>query len=62
VTTEDLEGIIQSIIKANKNLGTSMKSSDWELIGTDIKSLQELINLLEKEIDENGIEKNEINE
>ncbi len=47
-TTEDIDGIIQSVIKANKNLSQSMESNDWELMGTDIKKLQELIDLLEK--------------
>lgn len=56
VTTEDLDGIIQSIIKANKNLNASLKSGDWELIGTDIKSLQELIGLLEKKNEELSVE------
>lgn len=49
-TTEDIDGLIQSIIKANKNLSTSMNSADWELMGTDIKTLQELINSLEIEV------------
>ena len=49
-TTEDIEGIIQSIIKANKNLSESMNSNDWELMGTDIKRLQELISLLEEQV------------
>ena len=48
-TTEDIEGLIQSIIKANQNLTESMDANDWELMGTDVKKLQELINLLEKE-------------
>ena len=49
-TTEDIEGIIQSIIKANENLSESMNSNDWELMGTDIKRLQELISLLEEQV------------
>ncbi len=48
-TTEDMDGIIQSIIKANNNLNKSMDSKDLELIGSDIKKLQELILQLEKE-------------
>ena len=46
-TTEDLDGIIESIIKANKNLTNSMNSKNWEIIGSDIKTLQELIDKLE---------------
>ena len=48
-TTDDLDGIIESLIKANKNLSKSMDSKDWNLIGTDIKNLQDLINKLEEE-------------
>ena len=46
-TTEDMDGIIESIIKANKNLSNSMNSKNWELIGSDINALQELIDALE---------------
>ena len=48
-TTEDLNGIIESIIKANKNLSNSMNSRNWEIIGSDINYLQDLINKLEVE-------------
>ena len=48
-TTDDLEGTIEAIIKANKNLTNSMNSKNWELIGSDIKALQELINKMEKQ-------------
>ena len=61
-TTEDINGLIQSIIKSNNNLTTSMESSDWELIGTDIKRLQELINSLEEQVEkENVIEEDNNN-
>ena len=46
-TTDDIDGTIQSIIKANKNLTNSMNSKNWEIIGSDIKTLQELIDKLE---------------
>ena len=64
-TTEDLDGIIQSLIKANKNLNNSMNSKDLELIGSDIKKIQELITLLEKEHEKQKMkekENKEINE
>lgn len=48
-TTDDLDGIIESLIKANKNLSKSMDAKDWNLMGTDIKTLQDLINKLEEE-------------
>lgn len=50
--TEDIEGLIQSIIQANKNLSESTTSNNWELMGSDIKYLQNLINSLEKIIKE----------
>lgn len=45
--TETIEGLVSSIIKANKNLEQSSDNSDWEMIGKDMKKLQELINKLE---------------
>ena len=61
-TDEDIDGLIQSIIKANKNLTQSMNANDWELMGTDVKTLQELINELEKqENEEKKKEKNTTN-
>ena len=46
--TEDIEGLIDAIIKANDNLTESNNSNDWELMGSDLKRLQELINSLEE--------------
>lgn len=46
--TEDIDGLIDSIVKANKNLSESTGNNDWELMGTDIKKLQSLIESLEK--------------
>lgn len=47
--TDDIDGLIDSIIKANNNLSESTKNSDWELMGSDIKKLQSLIESLEEE-------------
>ncbi len=47
--TDDIDGLIDSIVKANKNLSESTNNNDWELMGTDIKKLQSLIDSLEKE-------------
>ena len=47
--TDDIDGLIDSIIKANKNLSESTSNNDWELMGSDIKKLQSLIDSLEKE-------------
>ena len=48
-STDDLDGLIDSIIKANKNLSESTENNDWELMGSDIKKLQSLIDSLEEE-------------
>ncbi len=46
--TEDIDGLIEAIIKANKNLTESNQNNDWEMMGKDVKKLQELIDSLEK--------------
>lgn len=46
--TDDIDGLIDSIVKANKNLSESTGNNDWELMGSDIKKLQSLIDSLEK--------------
>ena len=50
--TEDINGIIDAIIKANHNLTDSNDRNDWEMMGSDINALQELINELEKMMEE----------
>ena len=55
-STEDIEGMIQAIINKNKDLTESSERSDWEMIGSDLKELQGLIESLEK-----MVEKNELN-
>ena len=54
-STEDLKSMLEAIINANNNLKQSSDSNDWEMIGSDIKNLQELIDSLEKMMDENDI-------
>ena len=46
--TDDIEGLIQLIIQANKNLEQSTQNNNWELIGSDLNELQSLIETLEK--------------
>ena len=45
---DDIDGLIESIIKANKNLSQSSENGNWEMMGKDIEKLQALINSLEK--------------
>ena len=46
--TDDVEGLIEAIIKANQNLTESNNNNDWEMVGKDIQKLQELITSLEE--------------
>ena len=46
--TEDVEGLIEAIIKANENLTNSNNNNDWEMMGKDIQKLQDLITSLEQ--------------
>lgn len=59
--TEDIEGLIEAIIKANNNLTESNQNGDWEMMGTDIKKLQELIQSLEKAKEEQDKDQEEQN-
>lgn len=58
--TDDVEGLIETIIKANKNLTESNKNNDWEMIGKDIQKLQNLIDSLEKVKEKEDKEKKEM--
>ena len=44
---EDIDALIDSIIKANSNLKESLDSNDFEMIGKDLSSLESLIEQLE---------------
>lgn len=52
IETDNIEDLIEEIIKANNNLTQSNESNDWELIGQDIDRLQTLITELEKLVEE----------
>lgn len=56
VDTEDIEDLIDAIIRANKNLSESKDTKDFEMIGKDLSRLENLINQLEtarkKELEE----------
>lgn len=45
---ENEQALLQSIIKANKNLKESTSNQDYEMMGKDIKKLQNLIDKLEQ--------------
>ncbi len=46
--TDTIDDLIEAIIKANANLENSSNNNDWEMIGKDLKKLQELITKLEE--------------
>ena len=52
IETDNIDDLIEQIIKVNKNLTQSNESNDWSLIGQDIEELQTLINQLEKLVEE----------
>lgn len=55
--TDTIEELTEAIIKANQNLNASNESNDWEMVGKDIKKLQELINKLEILVEEENAKK-----
>lgn len=56
VDTEDIEDLVDAIIRANSNLSESLNAQDFEMIGKDLSRLESLINQLqvvrEKELEE----------
>ena len=58
--TDDIEGLIEAIIKANNNLTESNQNNDWEMMGQDIKKLQELIQSLEQLKEEEDQKREEV--
>lgn len=59
--TDTIDDLVNAIIKANTNLETSTDNKDWEMIGKDLKKLQELIDKLEKLQEEKEKEEREKN-
>ncbi len=47
IDMEDIDQVIDSIIEANNNLQESLESGDFEMIGKDIATLEQLIEQLE---------------
>ena len=47
IDIDNIDALIDSVIKANRNLNESLNSKDFEVIGKDVASLQALINQLE---------------
>lgn len=47
INADDINALIDSVIKANSNLNESLNANNFEMIGKDITSLQNIINQLE---------------
>ncbi len=60
--TDTIEDLIDAIIKANHNLNDSNTSNNWEMMGKDVKRLQELVEKLEVLVEEQNKVQNEIEE
>lgn len=58
--TDTIQDLIDMIIKANQNLNNSNESNDWEMIGKDVKKLQEYIEKLQILVEEEKKLQNEI--
>lgn len=55
-STDTVEGLVQAIVKANGNLKKSNENNNWEMIGKDMNKLQELIDKLDKLLEEQSKE------
>lgn len=55
--TDNVDDLIKAIVKANGNLKQSTENGDLEMVGKDIKKLQELVDKLEELIDKQNKEK-----
>lgn len=60
--TKTIEGLIESIIKANNNLTESNGADNWEQMGKDIEALQTLVKQLETVMEEEKENKSEAGE
>ena len=47
INTDNIEALIDSVIRANQNLNESLNANDFEMIGKDITRLQSMINQLQ---------------
>ena len=55
--TDNIEDLMKAIVKANGNLKKSTENGDLEMVGKDVKKLQELVDKLEGLIDKQNKEK-----
>ncbi len=58
--TDDLDDLVEAIVKANQNLEKSNQSNNWEQIGKDMSTLQNLIKKLEELLKENEMKNNTV--
>lgn len=57
IDATNIDALLEDIVEANENLKQSNKSNDWQLIGRDIERLQNLIDQLNKLLEEQELSK-----
>lgn len=69
IDNENIDDLIDEVVKANQNVQNSFQSGNWKLYGEDMQKLTDLINQLQtiseqqkKQKEENNQISNEINE
>lgn len=69
IDNENIDDLINEVVKANQNVQNSFKSGNWKLYGEDMQKLTNLINQLQtvsekqkKEKEENNTISNDVNE
>ena len=56
-----MQDLVNAIVKANQNVKDSSKNADWRLFGEDMQTLTNLIDQLEKLVEEQEQENNNMN-
>ncbi len=51
-TSDDMDDLVKSIIKANENIKNSSKNNDWKLFGEDMQELSRLIDQLQNVVNQ----------
>jgi hypothetical protein len=59
--TDEIEDLIELIIKANENLKQSTANGDWEMVGKDMEKLQSLVDKLDVVYNKEKEKKNKAN-
>jgi len=61
IDNENIDDLIDEVVKANQNVQNSFQSGNWKLYGEDMQKLTDLINQLQKVSEQQKKEKEENN-